>query len=308
MPWPATAAHDVLVVLAEHSPVHDQVVTSLRANLGEAATREIALRVVTAAEFSGARGTEPDRGAPALLVTVGTGAARAVLRQPVTVPVYCTFLPRAAYEVLARDGDAPASAQRVPRSALYLDQPFVRQLQLLHLALPAFRHVGVVLGPESRESATALRQAASALNLVLHIHSISDEKQLIEALNIVMDKADVLLAVPDPVVFNRQTAQSVLLTTYRMGKPVVAYSRAYVIAGALMSVYTTPAQIGQEIAEELPALLDSPGGKLPPPRYPRYYSVQVNQRVARSLGLNLESASALTRELADSPAKKRPYD
>lgn len=306
MPWPAVAASEVLVVLAEHSPVHDEVVTALRANLGEAATRKITLRVITAAEFSASRSTETGRSAPALLITVGTGAARTVLQQPVTMPVYCTFLPQAAYQALARSEDELVSAQRVRQSALYLDQPFVRQLQLLHLALPAFRHVGVVLGPESRESATALRQAASALNLVLHIRDISEEKQLIEALHLVMDKADMLLAVPDPLVFNRQTAQSVLLTTYRLGKPVVAYSRAYVTAGALMSVYSTPAQVGQEIAEELPALLGSSGRKLPPPHYPRYYSVEVNQRVARSLGIDLESASVLTRELADSPVEKLP--
>ncbi len=114
-----------------------------------------------------------------------------------------------------------------------------------------------------------------------------------------MDDADVLLAVPDPLVFNRHTAQSVLLTTYRLSKPVAAYSRTYVTAGALFSVYSTPAQIGRQIGEELLAMQDSPGRPLPAPGYPRYFSVEINERVARSLGIEPGQAEDLRRRLSE---------
>lgn len=303
--WPANAASEVLVVIAERSAPHSEVLAAMRAGLGEALGRKLNLRTVSAAEFAGSAGQAGDRRLADLVVTIGTQAARVVLPQRLPVPVYCTFLPEATYAtLLAESGSGTAANGR--HSALFVDQPITRQLRLLHLALPQRTRVGVVLGPESHRSEPELRRAARAAGLTLHVERIAEEKQLIQALYRVMDDTDVLLAVPDPLVFNRETAESVLLTTYRLGKPVMAYSRAYVIAGALLSVYSTPAQIGQEIAEELPALLDAPGRGLPPPHYPRHYSVEVNQRVARSLGLDVDSAGNLMHELADSPGEKQP--
>lgn len=306
MPWPARAASEVLVVIAERSAAHNDVLVAMRAGLGDMLEGKLILRTVAATEFAGSMEPTGERRLPGLVVTIGTEAARVVLPQRLPVPVYCTFLPEATYKALLPESAAGAPAERARHSALFIDQPFARQMRLLRLALPQRTRVGVVLGPESRRNEPELRRAASAAGLTLRVQRIAEEKQLIQALYTVMDDTDVLLAVPDPLVFNRETAQSVLLTTYRLGKPVMGYSRAYVTAGALLSVYSTPAQIGQEIAEELPELLASSGRKLPPPHYPRYYSVEVNQRVARSLGLNIDSVSNLMRELAISPAEQKP--
>src|SRR4030065_2385532 len=125
-----------------------------------------------------------------------------------------------------------------------------RQLRLIRLALPGRTRVGMVLGPDSQKSERELRRAATVAGIVPRMEQISDEKQLVGALHRVLDDADVLLAVPDALVFNRHTAQSMLLTTYRLGKPVAGYSRAYVTAGALFAVYSTPSQIGRHIGEE----------------------------------------------------------
>ena len=150
-----------------------------------------------------------------------------------------------------------------------------------------------------RQAPNSLRRSAASVGLVLRVEQIGDEKQLIGALHRVMNDADVLLAVPDALVFNRHTAQNVLLTTYRMEKPVASYSRAYVTAGALLAVYSTPAQIGQQIGEELLAMQDKPGWPLPAPGYPRYFSVETNERVAHSLGLDLGRAEDLASWLAE---------
>ena len=156
-----------------------------------------------------------------------------------------------------------------------------------------------MLSQDSQKSEHELRRAAAVAGIVLRMEQIGDEKQLVGALHRVLDDADVLLAVPDPLVFNRNTAQSVLLTTYRMGKPVAGYSRAYVTAGALLAVYSTPAQIGRQIGEELLTMQVRPGRPLPAPGYPRYFSVEVNERVARSLGIEPGQVDDLTRRLIE---------
>lgn len=304
VPWPVFAVSEVLVVIAENSAPHDEVLTAMRASLADALDRKIVLRVATAAEFGRSRTTPGERRRPDLLVTIGTEAASVVLTGPLSVPVLCAFLPESTYDALLQEHGLGAQSEQAHHSAIFLDQPLSRQMQLLRLALPRHTRVGVVLGPDSRHSEPALQRAAAAAGRTLRVERISDEKQLIQALYRVMDDADVLLAVPDPLVFNRHTAQSVLLTTYRLGKPVAGYSRAYASAGALLAVYSTPAQIGRQVGETLRTLADTSGRALPPPRHPRYFSVEINERVAHSLGLDPGPKEKLARRLAEGMAEE----
>ena len=299
MPVAVSAAQmTVLVVTTESGTTHEEVLSSLRATLADAPDKRLSLRTITTREFSNASAPASGSNAPDLIVTVGTDAATAVMQTRPATPVYCSLLPQSAYAVLMDR----ARGEQARLSALYLDQPFVRQLRLIRLALSSQARVGVVLGPESRKSEPALRDAATVAGVTLQVEQISDEKQLIGALHRVMNKADILLAVPDQLVFNRSTAQSELLTTYRLGKPVAGYSRAYVSAGALLSVYSTPAQIGRQIGEELLAMQDRTDRALPAPGYPRHFTVEINERVARSLGLEPGSAQELTRQLTEMTA------
>ncbi len=289
---PAEARLRVLAVMVEQHPAHEEVVSALRARLGDALNRHITLRTTHGNEFT--RGTV--RGLTKLpydlILTLGSETANTVLRANPPEPVLCGLLPRAAYLAAVYPG---GQAQR--RSALFLDQPYTRQIRLARLVLPALSRLGVVLGPEGRREEVSIRQAAG--DVALSIERISDERQIVGALHRVMDVAEALLVVPDAQVFNQHTAQSVLLTAYRRGRPVFAYSRAYVTAGALAAVHTTPAQTGRQLADLLLAYEASPDRRLPAPAYSSLFEVEVNERVARSLGIEMRSGADLTRRLAE---------
>jgi putative ABC transport system substrate-binding protein len=286
---------EVWVIAAESNPVQDEVLQATRAALGDLLERDMMLHVRTPSQYRADKTlVEPD-----LIVTLGTENAAMVLRDSMTAPVLCAFLPQSAFEALA-----PTNAAR-RASALFLDQPWDRQFQLLRVAVPRFTHVGVVLGPESRRSEAVLRRAAKAAGVTLHIETISEERQLVSALYHVLEDSEILLAVPDAEVFNRNTAQNALLTTYRIGKPMAGYSRAYVNAGALLATYTTPAQAGQQLGESLRTLMTSSPRSLPPPAAAKYFSVEINERVAHSFGLHLPSRDELVRRL-DARAAEGP--
>jgi ABC-type uncharacterized transport system substrate-binding protein len=97
-----------------------------------------------------------------------------------------------------------------------------------------------------------------------------------------------LLALPDPVVFNSQTAANILTAAYRRQVPLTGFSPAYVKAGALLALYSTPAQVGTRGGELLRQAMT--GRPLLPPQSPREFVVAVNQNVARSLGLALDES------------------
>nr|HPR06509.1 ABC transporter substrate binding protein [Denitromonas sp.] len=86
-----------------------------------------------------------------------------------------------------------------------------------------------------------------------------------------------------------------LLTAYRHRSPVIGFSPAYVRAGAVMAVYSSPEQMGQQAAEmAVQSLLGNP---LPEARHPAYFSVSVNPHVARSLSIDLPDAATLEAQI-----------
>jgi len=89
-------------------------------------------------------------------------------------------------------------------------------------------------------------------------------------------------------VFNSETAANILMAAYRRQVPLVGFSPAYVKAGALLALYSTPAQVGTRGGDVLRQNLA--GRSLPPPQWSREFTVKVNQDVARSLGFALDEA------------------
>jgi ABC-type uncharacterized transport system substrate-binding protein len=168
---------------------------------------------------------------------------------------------------------------------------------LIRLALPDARRVGVLLSDDQEGIVSELGESLRAQQLGL-MHVLLDESdRLITPLETVLSEVDLLLAVPDPLIFNRNTAQSLFLTSYRYRDPVLGYSRSLTRAGALLSLHSSPAQIGRQTAEWVRSVLRSPSIRLPSPTYPAYFSVSINEQVARSLGFSLPSENELEKRL-----------
>jgi len=277
----------VAVVLSEDAAPYQEVYQVIRAYLDN--TPHEASRVyaedLSAASLSDAR----------LAVAVGVGAAEALAALPERPPVLAILVPRAWY---VKTGHARLSAGgRRGLSAIYLDQPFERQARLIRLALPDVRRVGVLLSAEQRGVISELDEALRAQRLSLVYATLTDGERLITPLETVLSGADLLLALPDPLVFNRNTAQSLFLTSYRYRDPVLGYSRSLTRAGALLSLHSSPAQIGRQAAEWVKNAVQDGAVRLPPPAYPRYFSVSINDQVARSLGFTLPSEADLEKRL-----------
>jgi ABC-type uncharacterized transport system substrate-binding protein len=185
---------------------------------------------------------------------------------------------------------------------VFLDQPLSRFLDLLHLALPERKRIGVVLGAESAPLAATLTRVAAARGMQVIIGRMAGDKDLYPALRTVLTDADVLLALPDSRVYNTGSLQNILISTYRQGVPVVAFAPGYVRAGATMALYTSPAQVGRQTAAIIDVFLA--GRTLPPPQMASDYSIAVNSRVARSMALPIGDPTSLAAALKRLEAQK----
>lgn len=227
---------------------------------------------------------------PALIVTVGIRASALMLRETNGVPVLGLLVPYDSYNSLPHATDKQ-------HSAIYLDQPLERQLDLLHLLLPKARHFATLAGPHSTTRATELKVLCDRRGLQLAVETIAAADNPVPAVSRLMERAEALLALPDPAVFNRNNLQAILLTTYRSGVPVLGFSHAYVRAGALAAVHSTAAQIGTQAAEWIAELAARGEWRLGAPRYPAYYSVAVNTQVAQTLGIKVADERTLLERL-----------
>lgn len=286
----AAAATRVWVAVAEEGGAYAEAAAALRAELADGA--EIGSGKWQAL-FDG------QEGMPDLIVTVGVAAFDGALERLAQkeaawarVPVLAILLPQAVFE--ARMASGPV-VQR-PISAVVLDQPLGRQMAFIKRALPDRRHVGVLSGTQTRPLLKALEKEASGRGLRLMSAPVANAPDdLYPALRSVLEEADVLLALPEPAVYNSGTLQNILLTTYRARTPLVAFSPAYVKAGAVLALYSTPAQVARRAAEIVREWRAGRG--LPAVQAPREFTVVLNAKVAASLGLQIDDANAIVESL-----------
>jgi ABC-type uncharacterized transport system substrate-binding protein len=285
---PAAAAR-VVVVLSDDSAPYQEVYQVISGYLddGRHQTGKVYAEGLTASALADAR----------LVVTVGVRAAESLATQPARHPVLAVLVPRAWFLETGRSelgGDGKRAV-----SAIYLDQPFKRQAQLIRLAFPHLTRVGVLLGSGQRSIVGELSDALRAEGIDLVHGFLSGDERLIAPLEEVLSEAELLLAIPDSRVFNRNTAQSLFLTSYRYRDPVLGYSRSLTRAGALLSLHSSPAQIGRQAAEWVDRAIGSASSQLPDSAYPAYFSVSINRQVARSLGFVLPQENELEKRLGE---------
>lgn len=233
--------------------------------------------------------TNPPPGASDLIITAGGEALRQTLARPPTAPIIATLLPKQNYEkILAESGRA-----RSRITAIYLDQPPARQAAFLRQLLPGQKRIGMLVSNETRGTTGPFRQAFGHAGLTLEVEESDTDNTLLPALNALLPRVNALLAMPDSTIYKRDNIKAILITSYRHQRPVVAFSAAFVNAGALAALYSTPTQIARQTADMVVGL----GPTLPPPAAPTLFAVAINQNVALALGLSVPDEAIIRRAM-----------
>ena len=286
---------EVLIVLSQDAPAYREVSEAFQRGL--TAGRGTGTRASATVERSVQSIAKAPLVGYELVVTIGLAAAEAVLsRDDAALPrTLCLLIPRTSFESL----NAHRSVVQQRRvSAVYIDQPIGRQLDLIKAALPGRTRLGIIFGPSSMALRDELRAGARERDLGLRAAEVTQPDGIYAASQVILGDADVLLALPDSIAFNSSTAYLLMLASYRAQVPVVGFSDSLANAGALVSVFSTLQQQGRQGAEIANrALADD--SRLEPPQYPRYYTVRANDSVARSLGIPLADPRTLEQAVAE---------
>lgn len=278
-------ALDVAVVVSPGDAIHAQFRSALAAS-ASGSDHRISMIEMVQGKLDDFAGKEVD-----LVIACGFAATEAAIAS-FKGPVLATLVNTRQFGILqTRHPEANLSA-------ILLDQPIERHLRLVRAALAGRIRLAVLLGPETLMFEDELARTAARMDLQMVSRRISTQAELLPALDRILEAGDALLILPDPVTSSPTTARAILLSSYRLRRPVFAYSKAFVDAGALAAVFSSPADIGRDTAQWLSSLDASKTIEaLPPPRAPRQFGVAVNRQVGRALGLDLPDDASLLEQV-----------
>ncbi|MES9971957.1 MAG: ABC transporter substrate binding protein [Candidatus Thiodiazotropha sp.] len=175
---------------------------------------------------------------------------------------------------------------------LFLDQPLDRSMLLISALSDSFKNIGVIISKQDTVTEKALTKSASELDLSLNIEMVDNADQIGASLNRLLYDVDVLLAVPDTKIHNKSTVSNILISAYRKRTPLIGFSSAYVKAGALAAVYSSPEDIAFHVRDNITRIYSGEGIENWE-QNAEYFSILFNTEVARSLDFPKTSASEL---------------
>jgi putative tryptophan/tyrosine transport system substrate-binding protein len=211
------------------------------------------------------------------LITIGSSATRAALEAPGDGPVIACMI-----------GDAHDLQNSPNATGVLLEFPIEVQLKWIRRFVPNSQAIGVLYNPaENRERIAEAEKAAERLGLRLVAREIQRPQDLPGALESLAGEADVLLAITDEMVLSPQTAQAILLFSFRNRMAFSGLSASWVKAGALYALERDYQDVGAQCAEMALKVLDGARASSLPPAMPRKVAYALNARTAEHLKLRL---------------------
>ena len=273
---PPQKAVQVVVVVSQDAPPYRAALTSFQRALAEKG--QVDVRVLQldgdSTRASQVMGSTPKAN---LVLTLGTMATRETLRRYRGVPTVAGM-------ILSPDEIQGASNT----TGVFLQVPVETELEWLSRIVPSIHRVGIIY--HSEESKARVQQAeklAPAVNLNIQAYQIDRPQELPDALENLADRADALWGVTDPMVFNPETAKSLLLFSFRHQIPLIGHSTPWVKAGALYALDRDYSDIGVQCAELASKILGGQAAGSLPPVPPRKVRYTLNRKTAEQMKLEL---------------------
>ena len=222
---------------------------------------------------------------PDIVFVIGTESALFVKKNTKNIPiVFCMVLDPLKTGVI----DSFSSTGSDGITGVVLDIPPERQFKILKELFPEFKKLGVMCEKgQNEEFFNTASEHAGKYGIMMIKKELSKEFDIKKALASFKNEIDCLWAFVDPFVYNAAYSRTILLFTLRYKMPFVAFSSAYVKAGALMALECDYADIGRQAALQVEELIKGRDIQNIPVQYPEKIDLVINERTAGIIGLRL---------------------
>ncbi len=212
-----------------------------------------------------------------LIVTVGSLATQKVLQEVPEIPTIASLILSA--DELKKSTNA---------TGVVLDFSLETQLQWMQKIVPQSKTVGVLFNPrENRAKIDAATKVAQSLGLTLLTSEVDTPQALPEALDNLVRRAEILWGVTDQTVLSPQTAEPILLFSFRNRIPFTGLSTSWAKAGALYALDRDYKDIGMQCGEIAAKILQGTAANTIPPQPPRKVFYALNLKTAEHMKLTI---------------------
>ncbi|MCG5512655.1 ABC transporter substrate-binding protein [Ectothiorhodospira shaposhnikovii] len=261
----------ILFVASQESDIHQRAYEPLRRGLAHPSPLFIAISAPDAAQWM-----RHFDCAQCLIITSGTSALQTVIDITRQARVLSIVIPMENHERLIRTASDPTRF-----AALFMDIPLEHRMRIASRHVPAFRRFGMVTS-QTRPGSPSEGQPPN-----LRLFPKAPHQDLLEVFVQAARQSDAILTLPDREIYNSRTIVSIMMTTYRLGTPLIGHSEALHRAGALISIYADPEMLGEEALTLLRTWNGEDWQTLRRPT--ERYQVSINHQVARSLRITVET-------------------
>ena len=267
----------VAVLLSSDALPYKQALQGLQQQLGSAEFQMDVYSMQGDAAQAPAALERARKDGAATFVTFGTLATQAVLNGDNSTPVVAGLVLNA--ETFRHAGNA---------TGITLDLPLETQFEWMQKVLPGSRNIGVLYNPKENQGRieTAVKIAREH-GLKLIAVPVQTPQELPAALDDLARQVDALWSVADAIVMSSQTAQPILLFSFRNHIPLIGLSSTWVKAGALYSLDWDYADIGRQAGEIVQRIQRGARIADMTPASPRKLTYALNLRSAQQLKLSL---------------------
>jgi putative tryptophan/tyrosine transport system substrate-binding protein len=212
-----------------------------------------------------------------LILTVGSLATQTALQEAEGIPTIASLILNA--DELKKSTNA---------TGVVLDFPLETQLQWLRKIMPQSKSVGVLFNPrENRAKIDAATKVAQSLGLTLLTSEVETPQALPEALENLVRRAEILWGITDQTVLSPQTAEPILLFSFRNRIPFTGLSTSWAKAGALYALDRDYKDIGMQCGEIAAKILQGTAANTIPPQPPRKVFYALNLKTAEHMKLTI---------------------
>jgi len=160
------------------------------------------------------------------------------------------------------------------------------QLSAIKKTVPHIKTVGLIYDPSySERFAKDAAKASRSTGINIIAKKISRTKDFPRMLSDMKDEIDALWMVPDPTVITPEVIEYSFLFSIENNIPLIAFSKKYLEAGALVSLDIDPNDIGRQAWELADRMLSGTDMKQIKNTYARKLDVSINLKTARNFGV-----------------------
>lgn len=224
-----------------------------------------------------------------LIVSVGYKAAKETSKYKTKNTVIYSLIP-----------DNKASKNTIPCEndncyKIYINQPTVRYIKLFKALFPLGKNLVLATTNSDSKRSNQVKSISKRNNIPYKEIQIQ-KNNISRVFTNKLNNNDVLLALPNSEIYNANNAKSIILSSYHANVPIIAYSKSFTKAGALIGLYSSIDDIAQKTVDMINTILIE-GPQRQKEYYPDNFTIEINSAVARSFNIEIDTKDVIKRKI-----------